>query len=413
MSESETDRTSSEQAEARRLEMIGLLRVQLAGILDDARTVWDPSPHAPGLAGQLAQRLSGSRALIAFRGHLMMDPGEGYRLLRQRFETLGYTPTLHREGDWEVVTALPAVFEQSQPQRPWINLLLFAATFLTTTIMGTLMEQGELLMERGLGLFLEEPWRLLTGIPMALTIMGILGLHELAHYFVARRHKLDTSLPYFIPVPFGLGTFGAIIRTRTPWENRNALFDVGVAGPIAGILVALPLFFLGLMAAEAKLPVAEGTPLGTPLLLGWMEDIVYQVRGINVEYELYISAWAFAAWFGVVISGFNLMPIGQLDGGHVTYSLLRDKARLISRIGSWVCVGLIYFSPSWILWAILVRVLGRRHPATLDDEEPIGRARVILGFIGLAVFVVCFVPNPIVFSWRDFFEAAGVNGLLR
>jgi Zn-dependent protease len=395
MSESELDRTSSQQAEARRLEMIGLLRAQLAGILDDARTVWEPSADAPGLAGQLARRLGSSRTLVAFRGHLIMEPGEGFRLLRQRFETLGYTPTLHREGEWEVITALPAVFEQSQPQRPWINLLLFAVTFLTTAIMGVWLEQGELLLERGLALFLEQPWRLLTGIPMALTIMGILGLHELAHYFAARRHKLDTSLPYFIPVPFGLGTFGAIIRTRTPWENRNALFDVGVAGPIAGIIVALPLFFLGLMASEAMLPTAEGTPLGTPLLLGWMEDIVYQVRGIPAEYELYISAWAFAAWFGIVVSGFNLMPIGQLDGGHVAYALFGKYTRYL---GGAVLVAIAVMGfvlwPGWFVWLIFTLLSGWMHPPPLNMLEPLSKGRIVLGIGVLILTALIFTPVP-------------------
>jgi Zn-dependent protease len=394
MTESETDRTS-QQADARRLEMIGLLRAHLVGVLADAQTVWEPSAHAPGLAGQLARRLGSSRALVAFRGHLVMEPGEGYRLLRQRFETLGYTPTLHREGEWEVVTALPAVFEQSQPRRPWINLLLFALTFLTTTIMGALLEQGELLVERGLVLFLEQPWRLLTGLPTALTIMGILGLHELAHYFTARSHKLDSSLPFFIPVPFGFGTFGAIIRMRTPWENRNALFDVGVAGPIAGIVVALPLFFLGLLMADAMPPMEGGMPLGTPLLLGWMEDIVYLVRGIPAEHELYISAWAFAAWFGIVVSGFNLMPIGQLDGGHVAYALFGKYTKYLSAaVLVAIAAMAILLWGGWFAWLAFTFLSGWMHPPPLNMLEPLSKGRVALGIGVLILTALIFTPVP-------------------
>jgi Zn-dependent protease len=395
MSESEPDRTLPQQADARRLEMIGLLRTHLAGVLADAQTVWEPSPHAPGLAGQLARRLGSSRALVAFRGHLTMDPGEGYRLLRQRFETLGYTPTLHREGEWEVVTAIPAVFGQSRPRRPWINLLLFALTFFTTTVMGALLEQSELLVERGLTLFLEQPWRLLSGIPTALTIMGILGLHELAHYFVARKHKLDSSLPYFIPVPFGFGTFGAIIRMRTPWENRNALFDVGAAGPIAGILVALPLFFFGLLSAEAMPPMPEGMPLGTPLLLRWMEDIVYLVRDIPEQYELYISAWAFAAWFGIVVSGFNLMPIGQLDGGHVAHALFGKYTRYLS-IAVLIAVAAmaVLLWGGWFAWLAFTFLSGWLHPPPLNMLEPLSKGRVLLGIGVLILTALIFTPVP-------------------
>jgi membrane-associated protease RseP (regulator of RpoE activity) len=150
---------------------------------------------------------------------------------------------------------------------------------------------------------------------------------------------------------------------------------------------------------------------GEPLAFGWVSRLVH--GPIADDHTLGIGKLGLAAWFGLFVTALNLMPIGQLDGGHVTYALLRDKARLISRIGSWVCVALVYFGPSWILWAVLVRVLGRRHPATLDDEAPLGRARVWVGLLSLAVFVVCFVPDPIVFHWHDFFEDLGVDRLLR
>ena len=121
-----------------------------------------------------------------------------------------------------------------------------------------------------------------------------------------------------------------------------------------------------------------------------------------------------AAWFGLFVTALNLMPIGQLDGGHVTYALLRERARLVSQIASWVCVALVYFGPNWILWAILVRVLGRRHPPTLDDEAPVGRGRVVGGAPRASRSSSCrFVPNPIVFHWHDFFEAMGLDRWLR
>ena len=121
-----------------------------------------------------------------------------------------------------------------------------------------------------------------------------------------------------------------------------------------------------------------------------------------------IGPLGLAAWFGLFVTALNLMPIGQLDGGHVVYALFGRRAEIVSKIGWWVCVGLIYFSPSWLVWAILIRVLGRRHPPTMNDYEPVGRARVLVGLLGLAIFVVCFVPSPVVGSWETILELIGV-----
>jgi membrane-associated protease RseP (regulator of RpoE activity) len=324
-----------------------------------------------------------------------MDPKQGYALLRKRFATLGYTPILRRQGEYEIVTAVPVVFSQSRPQRWWINLLLFALTIVTTTLMGAILEQGEQLMQNP-RLFFQQPGLILTGIPASMTIMGILGIHEIAHYVAARRHGLDSSLPYFIPVPFGLvGTLGAIIRMRTPWENRNSLFDVGAAGPLAGILVALPLFFAGLMISPALPPQPEGTPLGTPLLMGWLEDLVYVLRDIPPAHDIYVNSWTFAAWFGLVVSGFNLLPIGQLDGGHVAYAVLGSKMRILSTVVL-VIIGLlgILLWPGWYLWIAFTFMSGWMHPPPLNALEPLSKGRTILGIVVLVLTALLFTPAP-------------------
>ncbi|HSD66787.1 MAG TPA: site-2 protease family protein [Vicinamibacteria bacterium] len=262
------------------------------------------------------------------------------------------------------------------------------------------------------------------GLALAGGLLSILLAHEMGHYLACRYYGVDATLPHFIPSPWfpavGLsvwqplslvGTFGAFIRIRGPIPNRRALFDIGVAGPLAGFLVCLPVLWYGVGAASAhpSSPDAGGLFFGEPLAFQWVSRLIH--GPIPDGQTLVIGQLGLAAWFGLFVTALNLMPIGQLDGGHVTYALLRDKARLISRVGSWACVALVVFSPSWILWAILVRVLGRRHPATLDDESPVGRARVVVGLLSLAVFVVCFVPNPVVVSWSDFFE--GLRELVR
>lgn len=266
-------------------------------------------------------------------------------------------------------------------------------------------------------------WR--EGLALLLGLVSILLAHEMGHYLACRYHGVDATLPHFIPSPWfpalGLsfwqplsmvGTFGAFIRIRSPIPSRRALFDIGVAGPLAGFVVCLPVLWLGIQAAVVRPldPDRGGIFLGEPLLFRWVSLAVH--GSVGDDHTLVIGKLGLAAWFGLLVTALNLMPIGQLDGGHVTYALLRERAHAISRVASWVCVALVYFGPSWILWAVLVRVVGRRHPPTREDFEPVGRARVAVGVLSLAVLVVCFVPDPIVFSWQDFFEATGLRRFL-
>jgi membrane-associated protease RseP (regulator of RpoE activity) len=270
------------------------------------------------------------------------------------------------------------------------NLALFVLTAASVFWIGGLHEEGGFSASAGM--------RLVLGL------LSILAAHEMGHYVAARLHKVDVTLPFFVPFPlpfFSLvGTLGAFIRIRSQIPHRRALFDIGVAGPLAGFLVALPVLRLGIL--EATVSPEAGLSLGTPLLFSWFASLFHAPvpEGMN----LVIGPLGLAAWFGLLVTALNLMPIGQLDGGHVTYSFFRERAHRISRIASWVCVALIYFGPSWILWAVLMRVLGRRHPPTRDDQASIGAARIAVGVLSLVVFVLCFVPDPIVFSWRDAWE---------
>ena len=255
-----------------------------------------------------------------------------------------------------------------------------------------------------------------SGARLAIALLAILLAHEMGHYLTARHYGVDVTLPFFIPFPVPgmslVGTLGAFIRIRSPIPHRRALFDIGVAGPLAGFAFCLPVLWLGIREATIQ-PLAtdaEGLFLGEPLLFRWLTQLIH--GSTAADQTLVMGPLGLAAWFGLLVTALNLMPIGQLDGGHVTYSLLRDRAHAISRIASWVCIALIYFGPSWILWAILVRVLGRRHPPTLDNEVPVGPARVLVGVLSLVVFVVCFVPDPIVVSWRELLQGTPFERLL-
>lgn len=377
-----------------RLEVIGQLRAQLVDVLPDAETLWHLQPEGPSTRRK-REVTDGS---FAFRGHLAMDSSEAYALLRERFAALGYTPLFRQQGGYDIVIAIRRVFGSSTAHsgaRQWLpNLILLLITVVTTTLMGALYERGDVILQDP-SIVLQRPWILLAGIPASFTIMSILGVHELAHYFAARKHGLETSLPYFIPVPFGFGTFGAIIRIRTPWENRKALFDVGLAGPLAGLMVALPLFFIGLLNSPAQLPIPEGSPLGSPLLLRWIEDWVYAVRGIPPNHEIYVNAMTFAAWFGLVVTGFNLLPAGQLDGGHVAAAVLGRWARVL---GSAVLVGLVILGTviwnGWFTWAVFIFLSGWRHPAPLNALEPLGWKRQVIGILAFILIILLFTPSP-------------------
>jgi membrane-associated protease RseP (regulator of RpoE activity) len=288
------------------------------------------------------------------------------------------------------------------------NVLLFVLTAISVFLVGGLREGPG--GPNTLAIDTKDGLRLVVGL------LSILFAHEMGHYLAARYYKVDVTLPFFIPFPvpgFSLvGTLGAFIRIKSPIPNRRALFDIGVAGPLAGFVVCLPVLWLGIREATVQRLTEEtgGMFLGEPLLFGWVSRLVH--GSLGADQTLLMGRLGLAAWFGLLVTALNLMPIGQLDGGHVTYSLLRDRAHRISRVASWLCVALVYFGPSWILWAILMRVLGRRHPPTLDDEAPIGRARVVVGLLSLVVFVVCFTPNPIVVSWREVLQELGLGRFL-
>lgn len=273
------------------------------------------------------------------------------------------------------------------------------------------LQNSDVLIIPGHGVF--EVLNISAGIRLAVGLLGILLAHEMGHYLACRYYGVDATLPFFLPAPFTLaGTFGAFIRIRAPIPHRRALFDIGVAGPLAGFAVCLPVLWLGLREAQATLldPDAGGIFLGEPLLFQWVARIAH--GPVPDQMTLTLGPLGLAAWFGLFVTALNLIPVGQLDGGHVTYGLLLRRAHQISRVGWWVCVALIYFGPNWIIWAIFLRVLGRRHPPTLNDHLPVGRGRELVGLLSLVVFVLCFVPNPIIFSWTDFFEAVGLEHFL-
>ncbi len=232
------------------------------------------------------------------------------------------------------------------------------------------------------------------------TILAILGCHELGHYFACRYYDVDASLPFFLPMPMPLtGTLGAFIRIREPIPSKRMLFDIGIAGPIAGFAVAVPALFIGLSLSRVGLVPSDmdGMSLGEPLLFQLAAWLLF---GTQPEgYSLNLHPIAFAAWFGLLATSLNLFPIGQLDGGHISYSVFGRKSSYITLVMVLAAVGLTFVSYSWVVWTVLMLVMlftfGRHHPRVFDEDMPLDQTRKILAVVALIIFVLCFTPAPI------------------
>ena len=283
----------------------------------------------------------------------------------------------------------------------WLHGLLFALTIVTTTLVGADQYAGFLADFKQPGpLPMTVSGLLLRGFWYSGTILAILGCHELGHYFACRYYGVDASLPYFLPVPISItGTLGAFIRIREPIPQKRMLFDIGIAGPIAGFLVAVPALFFGVaMSHVVKMPENfVGLELGEPLLFKAASWLFW---GSTPDgYSLNLHPMAFAAWFGLLATALNLFPIGQLDGGHISYAVLGPRSTVVTFVMLGVAMVLTFFSASWIVWTGLLMVMlfmvGPRHPRVFDEEEPLDRARLVLALCAVVIFVLCFTPAPI------------------
>jgi membrane-associated protease RseP (regulator of RpoE activity) len=292
---------------------------------------------------------------------------------------------------------------------PPLNLALFAITLLTTTMAGAYMA--------GADVALRHPFAslagLASGLSFSLPLMAILLAHEMGHYVTARRNDVNTSLPYFIPAPFPswffIGTFGAFIRLRQMPPTRRVMFDIGAAGPWAGMMIALPCVMLGLHLSDIQ-PLTQGSgglELGNSLLFyglsRWMLGVNPDLVNVNLH------PIAFAGWIGFLVTTLNLLPVGQFDGGHVLYALAPRHHRKISTLFVLGCVLMVViplaigqsFWGGWLLWAVIAVALGLGHPSTVDRNAPLGRGRTIAAWLTVALFLLTFMPNPISISAPD------------
>ena len=302
-------------------------------------------------------------------------------------------------------TPVEISFAEAQRQKfPWLNIGLFGLTCFSTLIVGAfLMADFTNTLSGGAGLFLRSMWRnpalLWSGLPFSAAIMTILLSHEMGHYLTCRYYGISASLPYFIPAPTIVGTMGAFIRIRSPILHRSALLDVGVAGPIAGFVLAIPALMIALGHSRfVTLNPSESTfGFGEPLIFKLIAALMGKTPPAGMD--LYLHPIGFAAWFGFFATALNLIPVGQLDGGHIAYALFGRFHKKISQgfVFSLITLGIFYWQ-GWLLWTTVLLFIGLRHPVTLDDSLPLSRRHIWLGWIALAMFVLCFTPMPFYFN---------------
>ncbi|HEX2923210.1 MAG TPA: site-2 protease family protein [Chloroflexota bacterium] len=336
-----------------------------------------------GPSGVVGRPLPPRDPAVELRGRLLMDSDRAYDLLSGQFKALGYVLLFRSDGDDHVALGIPGELPTSAGRR-WVSVGLFFATLLSVLWVGAEYEG--------------VPDNLLAGWPFALSLLGILMTHEMGHYLVARWQKIPASLPYFIPMPLSLlGTMGAVIQTNVPSRNRRSLLLLGAAGPLAGMVVALPVLFIGLAGSTVGdfRPLPGSFQEGNSLL--YLALKLYQFHMVlpSGNLDVFINSVALAGWAGLLVTGLNLIPAGQLDGGHVAYALLGRRARWLN----WIVVGvMLALSPlweGWLLWAGLVLLLGRVHSVPLDDITPLGTREKLLAFACLLLFVLVFIPVPL------------------
>ncbi len=330
------------------------------------------TPAHMGVAGAL--RLS---------GYLTTDPQSAYAYLEQRFKSIGYTAMLRREGEEVALIAVPGRLEAGR-SRLMLSILLFAITVASTVFVGGWSGDG---------------YSLLLGLSFSAALLSILLAHELGHFLMARRLGVDVSYPFFIPMPFSpIGTMGAFIAMKAPPPDRRALLAIAIAGPLAGLVVAVPVLILGLYLSSIGTLDPPFFMEGNSLLYAALKWMVFGEFLPNGSHDVMLHPVAFAGWVGLLVTGLNLIPAGQLDGGHILYALVgADVAKKVTWgiVVALVITGFVFQWYGWFLWAALIALFGQRRATMLNELVPLSPRERLLAVICLAIFVLVFTPAPL------------------
>jgi membrane-associated protease RseP (regulator of RpoE activity) len=321
-------------------------------------------------------------------GHINPPLDRTIKDIEDYFKETGFTPIFNRQKGHDVVK-LGIIQASVDKPRIGLNIVLFIATIFTTLWAGSNFQGGNPLKN------INDLW---LGIPFSFSLMAILTAHELGHYFVSRSYGMITSLPYFIPIPNFIGTFGAMIRMKSIVPDRRALLRVGMAGPIAGFIIALPIAVIGVALSPSVALPADGVymRLGDSLLFSLIVKVVHPA--IPTGMDLFLHPMAFAGWIGFLVTSMNLIPIGQLDGGHVAYSLLFQHRKKLYIPLAVVLVGFGFLWFGWLVWGALAFWMSRRDPLIKNGLTPLTRKEIIWGLVPFLLLLLTFTPQPFVFT---------------
>ncbi|MFO7676802.1 MAG: site-2 protease family protein [Thermoplasmatota archaeon] len=316
--------------------------------------------------------------------------------LRLSLSKKGYIPLLrYVKGEYTIYV----IRKGDKKEKPIIvNIALLVAVFITTTLTGSILHQGynDLWTLPNI-MDVLNPTHLSYGFFLfALPLLSILFIHEMGHYFISKKHGIPTSLPFFIPIPpiiptFNIGTFGALISSREPMPHRKALLDIGIAGPLAGFVVAVPVTVIGILLSEPGVITELGpgeVVLGGSILFTALSTLLLD---IPLGTPINLSLVAFAGWIGLLITSINLLPAGQLDGGHIFRAFLGEKQKW----AGWIAIIIMIFT-GWFFFALIIMfMMGMQHPPPLNDATPLDMNRKLLFFVALLILIVCYIPYPI------------------
>jgi membrane-associated protease RseP (regulator of RpoE activity) len=269
---------------------------------------------------------------------------------------------------------------------PYLHVLLFLLTFISTLAVGAL----------NLGVdIINEPFKIYRGLPFSATLLFILLAHEFSHYIASKKNGVQATLPYFIPAPTLFGTLGAFIKMKSPINTKNALMDIGASGPIAGFIVAMVATIIGLFFSKVvAVNKVEGMiTLGDSLLFKGLTRLI--VGSVPDGHDVILHPVAFAGWIGLFVTALNLIPVGQLDGGHIVYALIGERHSKLSKVLIVAMVGLGLLWEGWLIWAVLLIVLGSKHPPIIYPEVPLDQERKRIGWLAVFIFILTFIPVPI------------------
>ncbi len=359
--------------------------------VDLPRQTYEPELETAVRAVMAIERIeqnTSAPVVVAFTGRLLLESSAAFEQLDQAFAAVNCHAILTQDDQGRHVVLALRGRAEPKPRPVWPNVVLLLFTLLSLLYVGAAHEAG---MKGDDDLSL---WR---GIPYAASMLLILGSHELGHYFAGRYHGVHVTLPYFIPFPGFFGTMGAFIQIRGPMRNRKQLFDLGVAGPLAGLVVALPILIIGLATSKVEpLPTGEDYLIeGNSALYAGAKYAVFGRLLPGDHEDVFINQLAKAGWTGLFLTGLNLIPLGQLDGGHIMFTLFGVRARRLY----WPVVGAVFllsfFNSVWLLWALLLFFLGRAYATPLDSVTELDRRRRWLGYVTLVIFVLVFVPSPL------------------